>query len=64
MLLISFEFPYLCSSLFLAGLASEGHGRAGVTGGIVLGTRKKHCCAGVYLRGCWGPRSQDGPAQR
>jgi hypothetical protein len=40
LLLISFEFPYLCSSLCLAGVTSEGHGRVGVTGGIVLGKGK------------------------
>jgi hypothetical protein len=40
LLLISFEFPYLCSSLFLPGLTSEGRGHAGVTGGIVPGTGK------------------------
>jgi hypothetical protein len=33
--LISVEFPYLCSSLFVAGLASEGRGRVGATGEIV-----------------------------
>jgi hypothetical protein len=40
LLLISFEFPYLRSYLFLPGLASEGHGLTGVTGGIVLGMGK------------------------
>jgi hypothetical protein len=40
LLLISFEFPYLRSSLLLVGLTSEWYGRVGVVGGIVLGTGK------------------------
>jgi hypothetical protein len=51
LLLISFEFPHLRSSLFLAGLAPEGRGCTSVAGGIVLDTRRKHHCAGVCPRG-------------
>jgi hypothetical protein len=40
LLLISFEFPYLRSSLFLAWLASKVCGCVGVIGGIVLGMGK------------------------
>jgi hypothetical protein len=64
LLLISFEFPYLHSSLFLTGLASEGRGRTGAVGGIVSGTGEKHRCVDVCPRECRGPHSQGGPARR
>jgi hypothetical protein len=48
--LISFEFPYLRSSLFLAGLGSEGRGRAGVAGGIFSSTGK-NIDMSMFVRG-------------
>jgi hypothetical protein len=54
-LLISFEFPNLCSSLFLVGLISGRHGCFGAADGVVPGAGgEKCCCAGACSGGCRG----------
>jgi hypothetical protein len=50
-LLISFAFPNLRSSLFIAGLLSRRHGCVGAVDGVIPGTGGGKCCCASACSG-------------